>query len=246
MNTHLNRKRCLAKARGGDYVHPGEEEAIDIVLKKFKKDSSRLMLDVGCGLGGTAQYIKDQGYGTPICIDKEDDCIEYVNLSYPELETHVSDVIDLKKLFKPEQFDLAYLFNSFYAFPDQENSLKVIAELVKSKGDLVIFDYMTNSEYTGPHLFSSDRNGFMPIRQDKIVELLTNTGWHLEELVDMSKKYIVWYENLLKRLENKKDTLIQEIGQDTFDTINRNFNRLLDYLNSGQMSGCTIYAKKLV
>lgn len=246
MNNHLNRKRCLARARGGNYVHPGEEEAIDIVMRKFPKDSTRTLLDVGCGLGGTAKYIKDHGYGTPVCIDKEDDCIEYVNESYPELETHVSDVMDLKKLFKPQQFDLAYLFSSFYAFPDQQNSLKLLAELVKSKGELVIFDYITNTEYTGPHLFSTDRNGFTPIRKDNIAHLLSNAGWHLEELVDMSAEYIVWYEKLLINLEQRKEVLIEEIGLDTFETIHRNFNRLLTYLKSGEISGCTVYAKKLV
>lgn len=245
MNNHLNRKRCLSKARGGDYVHPGEEEAIDIVMQKFSKDSTRKILDVGCGLGGTAQYIKNHGFGTPVCIDREDDCIEYVNESYPELETHVCDVMDLKKIFQPEQFDLAYLFSSFYAFPDQQNSLKVIADLVKNKGELFIFDYATKSEYTGPHLFSKDRNGFTPLRLDNIGQLLGNAGWHLEKIVDMSVDYIRWYEKLITNLENKKHTLISEIGQDTFDTINRNFNNLLTYLHSGEILGCTLYAKKL-
>ena len=105
-----------------------------MVMRKFPKDNSRTILDIGCGLGGTAQYIKNHGYGSPVCIDKDADCIEYVNSSYPELETHVSDVIDLKQLFKNRQFDLAYLFNSFYAFSDQQGSLKVIADLIKNNG----------------------------------------------------------------------------------------------------------------
>ena len=72
------------------------------------------------------------GYGSPVCIDKDASCIEYVNASYPELETHASDIIELKQLLKNRQFDLSYLFNSFYAFPDQQGSLKVIAELKKT------------------------------------------------------------------------------------------------------------------
>jgi SAM-dependent methyltransferase len=117
MNNQLNRKRCLSRARGGDYIHPGEEEAIDMVMSKFSKDSNRKILDVGCGLGGTAAYIKKNGYGTPVCIDKEADCIEYVNENYPDLETYACDVLNLTSIFQPQQFDLAYLFNSFYAFP---------------------------------------------------------------------------------------------------------------------------------
>jgi hypothetical protein len=121
----------------------------------------------------------------------------------------------------------------------------VIADLVKSKGELFIFDYATQAEYTSTNVFSLDKNGFTPLRLDNIAQLLGNAGWHLEKMINMSSDYIRWYEKLLINLANKKYTLINEIGQDTFAVIYNNFNNLLTYLYSGEIMGYTVYAKKI-
>ena len=246
MNTQLNRKRCLSLARGGDFTHPGEKESIDIVMHQFTKDSSRQILDVGCGLGGTAMHIKDSGFGKPVCIDIEPDCIEYVNNSYPELETHICDVIDLHKIFKNDTFDLVYLFSSFYAFHDQQQSLKILSDITKPNGNLIIFEYLTDTKYKGPRLFSSDKNACTPIRKDNIVELLSNAGWQLTKLIDMTTKFIEWYERLISNLNNRKEFLISEIGVDAFEATKNNFTRVLSFLKSGELQGCIVYAKKSI
>ena len=66
---HFVGKQMLAMMRKGDYAHAGEEEAIDLVMNKIPKDNTRLILDVGCGLGGTAKYIQDHGWGKVTGID---------------------------------------------------------------------------------------------------------------------------------------------------------------------------------
>ena len=57
-------KQILALARGGDYAHPGEEEAIELVMAPVAKRPDQVVLDVGCGCGGTAHYLADHGWGS--------------------------------------------------------------------------------------------------------------------------------------------------------------------------------------
>jgi hypothetical protein len=52
-------KQLLAFIRGSDYAHAGEEEAIDLALRPVPRRPDQLLLDVGCGLGGTAKYVED-------------------------------------------------------------------------------------------------------------------------------------------------------------------------------------------
>ena len=50
-------KLVLALIRGNDYAHAGEEEAIELVLGPLDKSVRTRILDVGCGIGGTARYV---------------------------------------------------------------------------------------------------------------------------------------------------------------------------------------------
>ncbi len=45
-------KAILSLVREGDYAHPGEEQAIDLVFRTFLKKSDCQVLDLGCGRGG--------------------------------------------------------------------------------------------------------------------------------------------------------------------------------------------------
>jgi SAM-dependent methyltransferase len=68
-------KHLLALIRGSDYAHAGEEEAIELALRPVPRRASQLLLDVGCGLGGTAKYVQDHGWGTVVGLDVEPDSI---------------------------------------------------------------------------------------------------------------------------------------------------------------------------
>jgi hypothetical protein len=50
-------KRILALIRDGDYAHAGEEEAIECSFRSIPKNLEHWLLDVGCGRGGSADYL---------------------------------------------------------------------------------------------------------------------------------------------------------------------------------------------
>ena len=52
-------KQLLALIRGDDYAHAGEAEAIELAFRSVPRRPDQLLLDVGCGLGGTAKYVED-------------------------------------------------------------------------------------------------------------------------------------------------------------------------------------------
>ena len=77
-------KRILALIRDGDYAHAGEEEAIERAFRSIPKSADRWMLDVGCGRGGTAEYLRRHGWGHAEGLDRDADSIEYARATYPE------------------------------------------------------------------------------------------------------------------------------------------------------------------
>ena len=56
-------KRLLALIRDGDYAHPGEEEANELLFAGVRPDPRRRVLDAGCGGGGTAAWVQARGLG---------------------------------------------------------------------------------------------------------------------------------------------------------------------------------------
>src|SRR4051812_38590183 len=108
-------KQLLALIRDSDYAHAGEQEAIELTLRKYPKRPEQLLLDVGCGRGGTANYVQAQGWGRVVGVDAEPDSIARAQQVYPAIEFRACDVVDAASVLDGP-FDVIYLFNSFYAF----------------------------------------------------------------------------------------------------------------------------------
>ena len=109
LNSELS-KRALALIRNADFARPGEYEAIDLVMSHFTRDPSRAILDLGCGLGGTADYIQRQGWGIVSGVDIDPSSIETARKSIPT--TNLS-VARLKSLVNSPLSDTT----SFTCFP---------------------------------------------------------------------------------------------------------------------------------
>ena len=83
----LNQARLiLSQLRGGDFTHAGDKEAIDMVVTKLKQEHPEVLkgncLDVGCGFGGTADYLVKQGFKHVWGIDIDKSTIAYAKSKY--------------------------------------------------------------------------------------------------------------------------------------------------------------------
>src|SRR6201987_2367280 len=124
-------KRLLALARGGDYAHAGETEAIDLVWDALPKSPGQKILDAGCGRGGTAAYLYHAGGGQVTGIDIETESIHRAREAYPEISFETCPVEQAERVGRAI-FDIVCCFNSFYAFPDQASALSALSRSAKS------------------------------------------------------------------------------------------------------------------
>jgi cyclopropane fatty-acyl-phospholipid synthase-like methyltransferase len=96
-------REFLARVRGRDYAHAGEQEAIELVFENIQHQRERRILDAGCGRGGTADFVQRQGFGRVVGIDIKERTIKYAGEKYPDIEFHHLDVIHAGDRF-PETF----------------------------------------------------------------------------------------------------------------------------------------------
>ena len=244
----LNPQRMLlAKLRGNDFTHAGDQQAIDLVLcdinNLLMSHPDLQILDVGCGLGGTASQFQKQGLGHVSGIDIDNAAIQHAKIHYPAVNFFTGDVMDVADIFKPHQFDLIYMFNVFYAFQHQQASLFSLAKVAKPGAIIAIFDYV-HLDTTQPFALQDLAEKSMhPIVEEKLYEWLANAGWELVKESDLSQQYINWYQELIIKLNNNRIDLIREFTQSIFDKVYFAFTHLLEQLNKKILGGVVVYAR---
>ncbi|MEM9242862.1 MAG: methyltransferase domain-containing protein [Pseudomonadota bacterium] len=239
-------KKLLSLLRGGDYAHAGEEEAIDLCMRRFPKHTACELLDVGCGLGKTADYIQSHGYGEVTGVDIEKESIAYAQSHYaPKFLT--MDVADIKEKIE-QKFDIITLFNSLYAFSNQEKALTDIYSITKTGGSIMIFEYTNLCEGKNPFYQQEDKSKgilpFYPLNLTPIKKSMENIGWQSIEIIDVSDKYQVWYINLLKKLLTAHQQVIAQFDTAYFTSAYLLYSKMLSEILRGTLGGAIIYASK--
>ena len=111
-------KQILSLIRSGDYAHAGEEEAIRRTLDGVTPSPTRAILDMGCGLGGTADYISRLSLGSVTGIDIDSDTIAYAKERYPDCRFTCCPAGECSRFLQPG-FSLVVTFNALYTFPEK-------------------------------------------------------------------------------------------------------------------------------
>jgi SAM-dependent methyltransferase len=232
-------KSILAMVRGGDYAHPGEEAAIELIAQTLPRAEINRLLDVGCGRGGTAHWFYQHQWGTVVGIDIDSASIEYARNQYPGINFMHLDVLAIDQL-NQDPFDLAYLFNSFYSFPDQRSALKSIRSACRTGAYLLIYDYTQPIKTKLPDLLSLELG--KPIVLEQITAWMTDCNWKLLSKDDWTDRYLTSYSDLLQRFERNRSTIVATAGADWYEYAVECYGQLREALVTGALGGIALTA----
>jgi phosphoethanolamine N-methyltransferase len=239
-------KLILSHLRDGDFAHPGEIDAIKIAMDSILKNPNQALLDIGCGLGGTANYLQKNGWGNVTGIDIDNDVISYAKQHYPSCQFYQEDVLNVSHLFSDKKFDVIYFFTSFFCFPSQSDSLQTLSEIANVNCQLVMFDYAAFDDNTIENPFTWSKAGFnfYPIYLERFKKTLSNAGWTFSNSIDLSNQFILWYQQLLQKFQDKRDEIVNLFGAEMFDAMFDGYENLLRYLVNKKVGGIVIHATK--
>jgi SAM-dependent methyltransferase len=232
-------KQVLAMLRDGDYAHPGENTAIAEALSPVRRTEVRRVLDAGCGRGGTAHWLRQNGWGTVVGLDIDAESVAYASTKYPEVRFYAMDVARAGEL-PEEPFDLVCCFNTYYAFPDQPAALRSLRKACRPGASLVLFDYSRIANQPLP-VSLGDEIGH-PINLSRIEEELRESGWQLAEVNDISERYVLWYESLLSRLRANRSAIVAVAGEEMCQYVADWYGELYRGLAARTIGGALIIA----
>jgi SAM-dependent methyltransferase len=232
-------KRILALIREGDYAHAGEEQAIERTFRSIRKDSGRWMLDVGCGRGGSADYLRRNRWGHVEGIDRDAESIEYARATYPEVGFHTCGVLDVPRTVTRD-FDIIYMLNAFYAFDRQRDALVELRKVAKRGAQLVIFDYTVGAKAGD----TTKPNPMMPhaIRLSEIAAMLRDAGWEPGVIEDLNVEYARWYAEFVRRIQLKRVEIEQIGGADWYNFVFSMYSGLHGVIADGRLGGAIVHA----
>jgi SAM-dependent methyltransferase len=236
-------KQILALARGGDYAHPGEEEAIDLVMSRVAKRPDQVVLDVGCGRGGTARYLDAHGWGSVVGVDIDAENITSARAAYPAQLFLCADVGRLAAAW-PGRADVICLFTAFYAFADQSRALEQMRAVAAEDATLVIADYTWPAFDARSEALAAKRSGsWRPLRLDRTPAMLADAGWRLGETVDMTEDFARWYGDLANRIRSAEHAIVAHAGRPWYEFAAAWYDELAGACRDGVVGGAAIYAR---
>jgi SAM-dependent methyltransferase len=200
--------RILSMVREGDYAHAGEEEAIELAMKHVPKRPDQVIVDAGCGRGGTADYLRANGWGQIIGFDIESVSIEAARRTYPLVEFLCCDASHADAMVR-SQADAVCMFNALYCFADQSQALRSLRKMAVPNAKMVIFDHVDRGGYDTTALLDAG-SPFLPnpLKLSQLPALLRASGWTVQFIDEVHAEYIHWYANLVSRIELKRDEII--------------------------------------
>jgi SAM-dependent methyltransferase len=231
-------KRILALIREGDYAHAGEEEALERAFRSIPKNADSWLLDVGCGRGGSADYLRRNGRGHVEAIDRDAESIEYARAAYPDVGFHVCDVLGVPRTVTRD-FDIIYMLNAFYAFDRQRDALAGLQKVAKRGAQLIIFDYTVGANA------GDTPNPRMPhaIRLSEIAAMLRETGWQSGAIEDLTADYARWYATFVERIRDKRVEIEKIGGADWYNFVLSMYSGLHGVIADGGLGGAIVHAR---
>lgn len=234
--------RVLSLVRDGDYAHAGEEEAIELAMRPFGKRADRIIVDAGCGRGGTAHYLQARGWGKVVGFDIEPASIAAARKNYPGVEFHVCDVGDADRTIGVKA-DILCMFNAYYCFPDQVRALRTLRRMSTSRTRMVIFDQVDRGSYD-PHALMDAGRPFLPSPPllSRIPDVLDAAGWRVTDVEEAHDSYVRWYSALVSKIEAKRSGILALAGAAGYDHVLSLYRGLLQAATRNSLGAAFIRA----
>ena len=195
---------------GKAFVSPGGKACADDLIQKMPLDAGDLVLDAGCGLGGSA-FLMASKFGLRVdAIDLSENMIALAQdrlreLGYPK--TIQLKQADCLQIDAEQKYNGIYSRDVFLHIPEKQKLFSVLHRALKLKGQLLFTDYCCASP-PWDETFSAyvEKRGYDLQTVADYSALLDQAGFQVIEALDRTEDFINFSEQELARIETLNAT----------------------------------------
>jgi len=219
------------KIFGKYYVSTGGEDTTAKFCAEMDLQPGQKVLDIGCGIGGSAFYMA-QHYGVDVFgIDLSTNMIDLANGYWKTMNAAIKHrvrflVEDATTMAYPENFyDVVYSRDTILHIQDKLELFKLFEKTLKPGGLLVITDYCCGE---GAH--SQDFKNYVKQRGYNLLTVkdygktIKDAGFGEVVAVDNSKYFLEILDKELKAFTSIKDEVVAEYSIDDYNYICNGWN----------------------
>lgn len=192
-----------------DEFHIRGKEATRELAGLTPLNSDLHVLDVGCGLGGSARWLASEFQCRVTGIDLTREYIEVARVLTEMVELNNSvdfvraDALNLP--FEDESFDIVWTEHAQMNIADKTGFYEEIARAIKPEGRLLFHDIFKGSntlKYYPVPWADNDSIDFLAA-PGEIKEILDELGFTIQDWEDKSGASLEWFEQLIEKLQKK-------------------------------------------
>jgi phosphoethanolamine N-methyltransferase len=216
---------------GANFVSPGGKQCADRLIRKLDLKPGRSVLDVGCGLGGSA-FLMKQKFGLNVdAIDLSDNMLELARLRLTKagLDSQVSlynqNCLDIEV---KNAYDGIYSRDVFLHIKEKEKLFAIFFAALKPFGKLLFTDYC-GSEGPGSETFTRyvRQRGYHLCSVPEYRNLIKEAGFEVVEALDVTNQFITFSEAELETIH----TL--DIDENVRQSLKTDWQRKIDRARTG-------------
>jgi SAM-dependent methyltransferase len=237
-------KRILALIREGDYAHPGETAANELLFAGVAPDPHRRVLDAGCGGAGTAAWVQEHGLGAVTGIEIDAATVRLARERHPEV-TVIRGDLQRAGAALSGPFDLIYAMTAVYAAADQPAVFRELGALAAPGAELRLLEYADPSgRFAAAAAGNPSRDWWRPLDPRALAEILAGAGWSSAEARDLHPEFMHWYRGLCLRIAAKRREITREFGGEWYDFVAREYAGILEMVRAGVLGGVLARARR--
>lgn len=239
---------------GRTYVSTGGENTTKEFVAQLHLKEGDKVLDIGCGIGGSAFYMARTHKVDVHGIDLSANMISIANEYRKEMEDSVRknvtfEVSDItKKTFEPETFDVVYSRDSILHIRDKAQLFANCFKWLKPGGRLMISDYChgDKDEHAVDFVTYVKERGYHLLSVKDYGNLLQQVGFVSVVADDRTGHFVDILKLELKGFNERKKGFLQQFEQHHFDYIVNGWEAKLVRCAAGDQAWGLFTAKKPV
>jgi len=217
---------------GKTYVSTGGEETTARILESLGLKEGDRVLDVGCGIGGSAFYMARK-YGVTVHgVDLSSNMISLAQKYQAEMEENVKDKVtfELSDIthhdFQLSSFDVIYSRDAILHIADKNLLFGKFFKWLKPGGKVVITDYChgDKEKHSDPFKAYVQQRHYHLLSVPEYGRILHRAGFNQVVAEDRSPQFIEILEQELSRLQEQKENFLKEFTEADYQTLVEGWN----------------------